>query len=185
MKSAHIPAGKPAPPFNLPSVEGRRYSLDSFKDKKILVVMFLCNHCPYVKAMEDRIIDLAKYYGQQGVQFVGICSNDPKEHPENSPQNLLKRWKEKGYGFPYLIDETQQVAKDFGAVITPDYFMFDAQRKLVYHGGMENAGDQNEYNPKLRSMVRDYLSMRVRIRAEAVSGHRVADTGVMHHGMRA
>ena len=130
--------GISAPDFNLAGVEGKKYSLASFKDKKVLVIMFICNHCPYVQAIEDRIIQLQRHYANQSVQLVGICSNDPTDYPDDSPESLKKRWIEKDYRFPYLVDETQEVAKAYGAVCTPDIFVFDSKRQLVYRGQLDN-----------------------------------------------
>ena len=130
--------GIAAPDFSLKSVDGKSYSLASFKDKKVLVLMFICNHCPYVQAIEDRIIAFAKEVAPKGVQVVGICSNDPTDYPEDSPENLKKRWQAKQYGFPYLIDETQETAKAYGAICTPDIYAFDSKRKLVYRGQLDN-----------------------------------------------
>lgn len=138
LKSEKIKLGTSSPDFSLPSVDGKSYSLSSFQSAKILTVMFICNHCPYVIAIEDRILQLARDFSSQGVQFVGICSNDPTDYPEDSPRNLLRRWKDKNYGFPYLIDETQETARAFGAVCTPDLFVFDSARKLQYHGQLDN-----------------------------------------------
>jgi peroxiredoxin len=138
LKSTEIPLGSPAPDFHLGSVDGKKYSLSSFKDKKLLVVMFICNHCPYVKAVEDRYIQINRDYAPKGVQLVGICSNDPTDYPDDNPKNLLRRWKEKEYSFPYLIDETQEVAKVYGAVCTPDIYVFDQKRELAYHGRIDD-----------------------------------------------
>lgn len=138
LNSENIQLGKPAPDFQLKSVDGKDYNLASFKDAKALVVMFICNHCPYVKAIEDRILQLHRDYKDKGVQLVGICANDPTDYPEDSPTNLLKRWQEKEYGFPYLIDETQQVAKAYDAACTPDIYVYDAERKLAYHGQLDD-----------------------------------------------
>ncbi len=138
LKSQPIELGSPAPDFRLKSVEGQEFSLKSFSDAKILVVLFICNHCPYVQAIEDRIIALQQDYGPKGVQLVGICSNDPTDYPEDAPKKLLKRWQEKSYGFPYLIDSTQEVAKAYGAVCTPDIYVYDANRKLAYHGQVDD-----------------------------------------------
>jgi hypothetical protein len=91
-----------------------------------------------VKAVEDRILQLHQDYQDKGVQLMGICSNDPTDYPEDSPKNLLKRWKQKEYGFPYLIDESQEVAKDYDAVCTPDIYVYDAQRRLAYHGQIDD-----------------------------------------------
>lgn len=138
LKSEKIEIGSQAPNFQLKSVEGQDYSLESFADAKALVVMFICNHCPYVKAIEDRYIQLYRDYQDKGVQVVGICANDPSDYPDDSPQNLLKRWQEKEYGFPYLIDETQEVAKAYDAVCTPDLYVYDGAQKLAYHGQLDN-----------------------------------------------
>jgi AhpC/TSA family len=100
--------------------------------------MFICNHCPYVQAIEDRYVALAREYGPRGVQFVGICSNDPTDYPDDRPERLLQRWREKRYGFPYLVDETQAVARAFGAVCTPDIYVFDRERRLAYHGRLDD-----------------------------------------------
>jgi len=127
-----------APDFRLTSVDGGEYTLASFSGKKILVVMFICNHCPYVKAIEDRLIQLERQFRGQSVQFVGICSNDPTDYPEDAPQSLLKRWRDKEYGFPYLIDDSQQVAKAYGAVCTPDLYVFGENRTLAYHGRLDD-----------------------------------------------
>jgi peroxiredoxin len=138
LNSLDIPLGHSAKDFQLPSVDGKQFSLDSFKDAKVLVIMFICNHCPYVKAVEDRYIQIHRDYAAQGVQMVGICSNDPTDYPEDAPEKLLQRWQEKNYGFPYLIDETQDVARDYGAVCTPDIYVFDKGRNLAYHGRIDD-----------------------------------------------
>ena len=130
--------GTSAPDFKLPSVDDKSYALKDFADKKVLVLMFICNHCPYVQAIEDRIIQLQRHYEGKSVQLTGICSNDPTDYPDDSPAALLKRWKEKDYRFPYLIDETQDVARKYGAVCTPDIFVYGAGRKLAYRGQLDN-----------------------------------------------
>lgn len=131
--------GESCPEFDLPSVEGKSYSLKDFQDKKALVVMFICGHCPYVQAIESRYVKLAKELEQQSVQFVGICSNDAKDYPEDTPEALKKRAQDKGYNFPYLIDESQEVAKAFKAVCTPDIFVYDQDRKLYYRGRFDDS----------------------------------------------
>jgi len=142
LNSEPIPMGTPCPDFNLPAVDGRHYALADFADAEVLVVMFLCNHCPYVQAIEDRYVTLANDYPGQSVQFVGICPNDPEHYPDDSLENLHQRWADKGYGFPYLQDISQDVARAFGAVCTPDLYVYDQQRKLAYHGQLDdNWGD--------------------------------------------
>ena len=134
-----IPLGTACPDFELPAVEGRSYKLADFAGKDVLVVMFICNHCPYVQAIEDRYIALAKSYQGQSVQFVGICANDANDYPDDSFESLKKRWEQKGYGFPYLHDESQDVARSFGAVCTPDLYVYDKDRKLAYHGRLDDS----------------------------------------------
>lgn len=145
LNSEPIQLGSGAPAFDLPSVDGKQYSTDSFKGAKVLVVMFICRHCPYVMAVEDRIIQLHRDYHEKGVQLVGICSNDFVNYPDDSPESLRQRWEEKGYGFPYLVDETQEVAKAYDAVCTPDIYVYDSNNKLAYHGRIDdNWGDASK-----------------------------------------
>lgn len=129
--------GSNCPSFDLPSVDGKKFSRENFAGQP-LAVFFICNHCPYVKAIEDRLIKLAKGFSGR-VQFLGICSNDSTDYPEDSPAELLKRWQEKNYGFPYLIDQTQNVARTFGAVCTPDIFVYDSSHKLRYRGRLDDS----------------------------------------------
>ncbi|WP_413586811.1 thioredoxin family protein [Bdellovibrio sp. HCB274] len=131
--------GNSAPEFKLPAVDGKTYSLKDFSNGKPLVVMFICAHCPYVQAVEDRLIALGADLKKDGVNVVGICSNDPKDHPEDSFEALAKRWKEKNYSFTYLVDESQDVAKAFGAVCTPDFFVYDGELKLTYRGRLDDS----------------------------------------------
>ncbi|WP_413294783.1 thioredoxin family protein [Bdellovibrio sp. HCB185ZH] len=131
--------GNAVPEFKLPAVDGKTYSLKDFSNGKPLVVMFICAHCPYVQAVEERLITLGADLKKDGVNVVGICSNDPKDHPEDSFDALAKRWKEKNYSFTYLVDESQDVAKAFGAVCTPDFFVYDGGLKLVYRGRLDNS----------------------------------------------
>jgi peroxiredoxin len=131
--------GAPCPDFRLPAVDGRTYARDDFAGAPALVVMFICNHCPYVKAVEDRLIRLARELGPRGVRFVGMCSNDAETYPDDAFDKLAERWRERGYGFPYLHDERQTVARAFGAVCTPDIFVFDADRRLAYRGRIDDS----------------------------------------------
>jgi peroxiredoxin len=127
------------PDFALPAVDGKTYSLADFRKAEVLAVMFICNHCPYVKAVEDRLIALGNYFKNKPVQFVAICANDAEGYPDDSFENLKKRWAEKKYPFPYLHDEEQTVAKNFGAVCTPDFFVFDKNRRLQYRGRLDDS----------------------------------------------
>ena len=138
-ESCDLPLGTPCPGFQLPSVDGRMFALEDFRDAKVLVVLFICSHCPYVQAVEDRIIQLQRDYAPRGVELVGICSNDPTDYPEDRPERLLVRWREKQYGFPYLIDASQDIARAFHAVCTPDIFVFDSRLKLAYRGRIDDS----------------------------------------------
>ncbi len=138
MSSNDLPLGIECPDFSLKSVDGKPYSLASFESSQALLVAFICNHCPYVKAIEDRILAFARAFDGAQLQVVAICSNDPTFYPEDSPSELLRRWKSKEYGFPYLVDETQDVAKRFHAACTPDLFLFNEKRHLYYHGQLDD-----------------------------------------------
>ncbi len=131
--------GSLMPAFNLKTVDGQTWSSTSIRGAKAKVVVFMCNHCPYVKAIEDRLIQLAKDLAKDNVPFVGICSNDPDEYAEDHPKQLLARWREKNFGFTYLVDDGQAVARSFGAVCTPDFFVYDDQERLVYRGRLDDS----------------------------------------------
>ena len=133
--------GATAPDFNLPGVDGRTWTLSSFADKRLLVVVFSCNHCPYVRAYEDRMVSIQNEYAAKGVQLVAINSNDEKSYPEDSFPEMVKRSKEKRFSFPYLRDESQKAAEDYGAVCTPHFFAFDAKRTLRYRGRFDDSKD--------------------------------------------
>ncbi|KYG67946.1 alkyl hydroperoxide reductase [Bdellovibrio bacteriovorus] len=131
--------GNACPEFKLPATDGKTYSLKDFPTGHPLVVMFICNHCPYVQAIEDRLIQLGQDLKKQNVSVVAICSNDAKSHPEDSFENLKKRAEEKSYPFVYLYDESQEVAHKFGAVCTPDFFVYDKNHKLAYRGRLDDS----------------------------------------------
>ena len=130
--------GAKLPEFTLPTVDGKNYSPNSFSSNKLLVVMFTCNHCPYVQAYEDRLIKLQSDFKDKGVAFVAINANDEKNYPEDSFENMIKRAKEKGFNFPYLRDKSQEIARKFGATYTPEVFVFDQNRILQYHGRIDD-----------------------------------------------
>jgi peroxiredoxin len=131
--------GAHCPDFRLPAVDGTRAARDDFAEAPVLVVMFICNHCPYVQAVEDRIIQLRGTFGPRGARFVGICSNDAETYPDDAFEKLHDRWRDKRYGFPYLYDESQEVARAFGAVCTPDIFVYDRNRRLAYRGRIDDS----------------------------------------------
>lgn len=131
--------GNDCPDFTLPAVDGKTYSLKDFPQGSPLVVMFICNHCPYVQAIEDRLIQLGDDLKKQNVPVVAICSNDENSHPEDSFENLKKRWHEKNYSFVYLHEKSQAVAHKFGAVCTPDFFVYDKNHKLAYRGRLDDS----------------------------------------------
>jgi len=138
LESEALPAGTACPDFSLPGVDGKRYARDDFAAREVLVVLFLCNHCPYVQAIEDRVIALRKEFAGRSVQLVGICSNDPTDYPDDAPSRLAERATSKDYGFPYLVDESQQVARAFDAVCTPDIYVYGPERQLAYHGRIDD-----------------------------------------------
>jgi thiol-disulfide isomerase/thioredoxin len=124
--------------WNLPGVDGKNHAPESYKNAQVLIVVFSCNHCPYVQAYEDRMIALQKEYGPKGVRLVAINSNDTKNYPEDDFDGMVERSALKKFNFPYLRDEDQKVAGLFGATHTPEFFVFDASRRLRYHGKMDD-----------------------------------------------
>lgn len=132
--------GWKAPDFKLKGTDGKFYSLTDARGANGLVVMFICNHCPFVKAIIDKIIRDASELKSHGVNFIGISSNDVAQYPDDSFENMIKLAKEKNFPFPYVIDETQEVAKDYDAVCTPDFFGFDKDLKLQYRGRLDSSG---------------------------------------------
>ena len=135
--SSVLTIGSALPHFELPAVDGLTISTHMVKDP-VLVVIFTCNHCPYAQAYEGRLIELAEHFDQEGVQFVMINSNDSVKYPDDSFEAMQARYKEKGFPFPYCHDETQEVAKSFGALCTPHCFVFDQNRLLQYKGRIDD-----------------------------------------------
>ena len=132
------------PEFDLPGTDGNIYSSKNFADKKIFIVIFSCNHCPYVQAYEQRIIGLQNEFKESGVQVVTISSNDAVKYPEDSFEEMKKRAESKSFNFPYLYDKSQEVAKLFGATHTPQVFLFNSERKLKYEGKIDDNWQEPE-----------------------------------------
>jgi peroxiredoxin len=135
---AKIKTGAPALPFTLPGTDDLNHALSDYCDNAVLVLIFSCNHCPYVRAWEDRMIEIQSDYEHRGVQLIVINANDVTKYPEDSFPKMKERVKNKGYNFPYLYDETQEVARSYGAERTPEVFVFDQQRTLRYHGAIDD-----------------------------------------------
>jgi peroxiredoxin len=134
--------GRPAPDFALPGVDGKVWTRDTCRGDKGLLVMFICNHCPYVKAVLDRILRDARDLQAQGLNSVAIMSNDPTDYPEDSFANMQRIARQMDFPFPYLLDETQQVANAYGAVCTPDFFGYNADLQLQYRGRLDASRKQ-------------------------------------------
>jgi peroxiredoxin len=138
-----LPLGSTPPDFSLPGVDGKTYSPSTFKDAKILVIVWSCNHCPYVVGSEDRMIRFYNDYKPRGVEMIAINSNETVGHPTDSFEHMITHAKEKGLPFPYVRDDSQEIALKYGALRTPHYYVFDQDRKLRYTGRM----DDNPRNP--------------------------------------
>ncbi len=142
--SSMMPLGTKAPDFRLPSpVSGGEYSLGDLKSDKATVVMFICNHCPYVKHVQKELVDLANDYMPKGISFVAINSNNVEKYPDDSPENMKKVAERFGYPFEYLFDETQETARAYGAECTPDFFVFDSGLGCVYRGQLDDSRPGN------------------------------------------
>jgi peroxiredoxin len=144
MATNNLKIGSQAPDFNLPGVDGKNYSINLFKDNQAVIVIFSCNHCPYVQAYEDRIKQIQDDYKGKGVFVVAINSNEDSGYPEDSFENMKKRASEKKFNFPYLRDDDQSVARAYDATHTPEIFLFDKNKKLAFHGKI----DDNWQEPK-------------------------------------
>jgi len=160
MATKTLQIGSPIPEFNLLSIDGKKYSLNFFKDKKALIIIFSCNHCPYVQAYENRIMAIQKDYEGKGVSVIAINSNDAIQYPEDSFEEMKKRTAFKKFNFVYLTDEDQSVAKNFDAAHTPEIFLFNEERKLVYHGKIDDnwKEEQKVKTQYLRDALDELLS---------------------------
>jgi peroxiredoxin len=141
--STMLDLGTKAPDFRLTDTEGKTVSLDDFRGAPALLVIFLCNHCPYVKHVRHELARLGRDYQARGVAVVGISSNDVAAYPDDSPEKMRQEKAEVGYTFPYLYDESQEVAQAYQAACTPDFFLFDGDQKLVYRGQLDDSRPGN------------------------------------------
>lgn len=142
-QSTMLALGTRAPSFRLPDPSGKFISSDDFAGASVLLVVFMCNHCPYVKHVQARFAAMAKEYQARGVAVVGINSNDVENYPEDRPEKMAEEIKSAGYTFPYLYDESQEVARAYRAACTPDFFLFDRDRRLAYRGQFDDSRPKN------------------------------------------
>ncbi len=152
--------GSQCPDFHLPGTDQKMHSLEHYSKGPALLVMFICNHCPYVLAIQDRLIQLGKEMIPRGLQIVAISSNDGVKYPADSFEKMQERAQTKNYPFPYLYDESQSVAKKFGAVCTPDFFLYDQNLKLVYRGRLDDSwkDPQQVTRQELKSAIEKLLA---------------------------
>ncbi|MBK7147910.1 MAG: thioredoxin family protein [Bacteroidetes bacterium] len=159
-----IPLGTSAPAFVLPDViSGKQISLKEFQGKQATVIMFICNHCPFVKLINNQLVKLANDYLPQGISFVAISANDAEAHPDDAPEKMKELALAEHYPFPYLYDESQTVAKAYDAACTPDFYIFDKDLKLVYRGQLDDARPSNQIEPNgqdMRTALNDLLEGR-------------------------
>ena len=142
--STMLPLGTRAFPFSLPdTLSGKMMNLSQFKSDKATVIMFICNHCPYVKHMQNELVRLVKDYQARGVAFVAISSNDAVQYPDDSPQRMKEVAEQLGYPFPYLYDESQEIARKYQAACTPDFYIFNKDLLLVYRGQLDDSRPGN------------------------------------------
>jgi peroxiredoxin len=159
MMQETIKIGAVAPDFNLPGVDGNNYSLDYFYGKTGFVIIFSCNHCPYVRAYENRIKKIQSDYSDKGIGVIAVNSNDSDQYEDDSFQNMTKRASEMNFNFPYVRDEEQTAARAYGASHTPEIFLFNNQRKLVFHGKIDdNWRDESKINSQyLRDAIEELI----------------------------
>jgi peroxiredoxin len=144
VNSTMLPLGTAAPDFRLPTADGRCVGRDDFKDAPALLVMFICNHCPYVKHIRSGLAAFGRDYHERGLAIAAINANDVATYPDDRPEKMAEEARAAGYTFPYLYDETQAVAKSYRAACTPDFFLFDRDRRLVYRGQFDDSRPGND-----------------------------------------
>jgi len=142
--STMMPLGTEAPDFRLPDFDGRQVARDDFADAQALLVMFICNHCPFVQHVREELARFGREYLEKGLAIVAISSNDIGSHPQDGPEGMKQEAEAAGYTFPYLYDEDQEVAKAYQAACTPDFFLFDGDRRLVYRGQLDDSRPGND-----------------------------------------
>ena len=173
LESTMPPLGTPANDFLLDGIDGKTHSLESYSEKEILVIIFMCNHCPYVKAVLKRIIALQNEFIDRGVQFIGINPNDATRYPDDSLENMKIIAKENDFSFPYLIDPSQEVAKSYDAVCTPDLYVYGKNRKLVYRGRIDDNWEDSE-----KVTQQDLkLALENRLSGEAITSKQIPSMG--------
>ncbi len=145
--------GRPAPPFDLPGTDGLRHSLESARGPRGLLVMFICNHCPYVKAVLPRLLQDTRTLAAEGIGSIAIMANDPTDYPEDSWDNMVRLAREQDFPFPYVLDASQEVARAYGAVCTPDFFGFNADLELQFRGRLDASGIQPAPSDARRELV--------------------------------
>lgn len=151
--SERVVLGTQAPDFELPTADGSgRVALAGFSEAPALLVVFMCNHCPYVQHLEMALGEFAAEYSEKGLAVVGICSNDVENYPEDAPDELVGQAARAGFAFPYLVDETQEVAHAYGAACTPDFFLYDGARRLAYRGQFDDTRPHSAATPTGESM---------------------------------
>ncbi|MGI9544190.1 MAG: thioredoxin family protein [Cyclobacteriaceae bacterium] len=170
-----LPLGTKAPTFELPdTVTGKQVALTDLATGKALVVMFICNHCPYVKHVQSELVHLAKDYSSKEIKFVAISSNDVGNYPQDSPERMREEAQQWGYSFPYLYDESQEVAKAYQAACTPDFYIFDQELALVYRGQLDDSrpGNGQPLDGKDIRKALDHI-----LGGEPVSEHQIPSVG--------
>lgn len=180
--STMLPLGTKAPSFSLPDVSGRMFSLDDAKGAKAVLVMFICNHCPFVLHVKDELVRLAADYQPKGLAVIAISSNDIATYPADSPEKMKAFAAASGFRFPYLYDETQEVAHAYRAACTPDFFLFDADLRLTYRGQLDDTrparlGPGN-YQSQAKADGRDLrAAIEATLAGRAVSGEQKPSIG--------
>jgi peroxiredoxin len=147
-----LPLGTPAPAFRLPDGSGRVFALEDAEPSRAYLIAFICNHCPYVKHLRGALAELHRDYAERGVAMFAISSNDFVEYPEDAPARMVEEARRNAWSFPYLVDEDQSVARAYDAACTPDFFLYDATRRLVYRGQFDDSRPDNGIPPTGRDL---------------------------------